>query len=123
LQIWRSEKAKIVHGTQVINSLLDIFSSAADTISICANSRFPSQLLSLEIIKKTIAAKNSRIKQRYLVEVAKDNIPYCRNLMDIVAQNDNSFRHSDEVEANSIVSERVSGFNNFEGTTSTGYKQ
>jgi two-component system, OmpR family, sensor histidine kinase VicK len=105
LQIWRSEKAKIVHGTQVVNSLLDIFSSAANMISVCGNSRFPSQLLSLEIIKKTIAAKNSRIKQRYLVEVARDNIPYCRNLMDIVAQNDN-FRHSDEVEANSIVSAR-----------------
>ena len=105
MQIWRSEKAKIVHGTQVVNSLLDIFSSAANMISVCGNSRFPSQLLSLEIIKKTIAAKNSRIKQRYLVEVAKDNIPYCRNLMDIVAQNDN-FRHSDEVEANSIVSAR-----------------
>ena len=105
MQIWSSEKAKIVHGTQVVNSLLDIFSSAANMISVCGNSRFPSQLLSLEIIKKTIAAKNSRIKQRYLVEVAKDNIPYCRNLMDIVAQNDN-FRHSDEVEANSIVSER-----------------
>jgi two-component system sensor histidine kinase VicK len=95
-----------VHGTQVVNSLLDIFSSAANMISVCGNSRFPSQLLSLEIIKKTIAAKNSRIKQRYLVEVARDNITYCRNLMDIVAQNDNSFRHSDEVEANSIVSER-----------------
>ena len=94
-----------MHGTQVINSLLDIFFSTADTISICGNSRFPSQLLSLEIIKKTIVAKNSRIKQRYLVEVARDNITYCRNLMDIVAQNDN-FRHSDEVEANSIVSER-----------------
>ena len=94
-----------MHGTQVVNSLLDIFSSAANMISVCGNSRFPSQLLSLEIIKKTIAAKNSRIKQRYLVEVAKDNIPYCRNLMDIVAQNDN-FRHSDEVEANSIVSAR-----------------
>jgi two-component system, OmpR family, sensor histidine kinase VicK len=105
LQIWRSEKAKIVHGTQVVNSLLDIFSSAANMISICGNSRFPSQLLSLEIIKKTITANNSRIKQRYLVEVAKDNILYCKNLMDIVAQNDN-FRHSDEVEANSIVSAR-----------------
>jgi hypothetical protein len=39
----------------------------------------------------------------------------------VVAQNDN-FRHS-EVEANSVVSERESGFNNFEGTTSTGYIQ
>lgn len=95
-----------MHGTQVVNALLDIFSSAANMISVCCNSKFPSQLLSLEITRKAIAAKNSRIKQRYLVEVAKENIPYLRDLMDIVAQNDNSFRHSDEVEANSIVSER-----------------
>jgi two-component system sensor histidine kinase VicK len=106
MQIWRSEKAKIMHGTQVVNTLLDIFSSASNIINICGNSRFPSQLLSLEITKKAIASKNSRIKQRYLVEVAKDNISSCKNLLEIVAQNDSNFRHSDEVEANFVVSEK-----------------
>jgi sugar-specific transcriptional regulator TrmB len=97
-----------VHGTQVVNALLDIFSSASNTISICSNSKFVSQLLSLEITKETIAAKSRRIRrQRYLVEVVKDNISSCRNLMKIVAQNDsNFFRHSDEVEANFVVSEK-----------------
>jgi two-component system, OmpR family, sensor histidine kinase VicK len=97
-----------VHGTQVINALLDIFSSATNTIRICGNSRFLPQLLSLEITKKAIAVKNSRMRQRYLVEVVKDNIPSCRNLIILVAhQNDsNFFRHSDEVEANFVVTEK-----------------
>jgi two-component system, OmpR family, sensor histidine kinase VicK len=108
LQVWRSEKAKIVHGTQVVNALLDIFSSASNTINICGNSKFLPQLPSLEITKETIAAKSRRIRrQRYLVEVVKDNISSCRNLMKIVAQNDSNFlRHLDEVEANFVVSEK-----------------
>src|SRR5919109_460262 len=107
LQIWKSEKAKIVHGTQVVNALLDIFSSASNMLNICGNSKFLSQLLSLEITKETISAKSRRIRQRYLVDVTKDNIPSCRNLIKIVAHNDsNFFRHSDEVESNFVVSEK-----------------
>jgi signal transduction histidine kinase len=106
LQIWGLEKAKIVHGTQVVNVLIDIFSSAINEISICGNPKFPSQLLSLDITKKAIAAKNNRTNQRYLIEVGKDNIQSCRNLMEIVAQNDSNFRHSGDVEANFVVSEK-----------------
>ena len=106
MQIWGLEKAKIVHGTQVVNVLLDIFSSATNEISICGNPKFPSQLLSLDITKKAIAAKNNRTNQRYLIEVGKDNIHSCRNLMEIVAQNDSNFRHSGDVEANFVVSEK-----------------
>jgi two-component system sensor histidine kinase VicK len=97
-----------VHGTQVVNAFLDIFSSATYAISICGNSKFPSQLLSLEITKKAISAKSSRIKQRYLAEVIKDNIPSCRNLLELIAHQNSSnlFRHSDEVEANFVVTEK-----------------
>jgi two-component system sensor histidine kinase VicK len=106
LQIWRSEKAKIVHGTQVVNALLDIFSSANNTISVCCNSKFPSQLLSLEITKKTISSKKSQIKQRYLIEVIKDNIASCKNLIEVVGRDNPDFRHSDEAKANLVVSEK-----------------
>jgi two-component system sensor histidine kinase VicK len=95
-----------VHGTQVVNSLLDIFSSANNIINVCCNSKFPSQLLSLEITRKTMAAKNNLIKQRYLVEVVKDNIAACRNLIEVVGRNNSNFRHSDEIEANFLVSEK-----------------
>lgn len=95
-----------MHGTQVVNALLDIFSTANNTISVCCNSKFPSQLLSLEITKKTISAKKSQIKQRYLIEVIKDNITSCKNLIEVVGRDNPDFRHSDEVEANFVVSEK-----------------
>jgi two-component system, OmpR family, sensor histidine kinase VicK len=53
-----------------------------------------------------MAAKNSLIKQRYLVEVVKDNIAACRNLIEVVGRNNSNFRHSDEIEANFLVSEK-----------------
>ena len=109
MKLWGpSEKNKVLHRTEVINALLDIFSSAVNTIYICGNSKFPLQLLSLEITKKIIlvtANKNNRVKQRYLLEITKDNIQYCRNLMQIVGY-DNYFRHSDDIEANFVVSEK-----------------
>jgi two-component system sensor histidine kinase VicK len=101
-----SQKTKILHRTDVLNSLVDIFSSAADTINICGNSKFASQLLSLETTKKAIvSAKNNGIKQRYLFDITKDNIKYCRNLIEIVGHDD-YFRHSDEIEANFVVNEK-----------------
>ena len=109
MKLWgASEKNKVLHRTEVINALLDIFSSAVNMIYICGNSKFPLQLLSLEITKKTIlvtANKNNRVKQKYLLEITKDNIQYCRNLMQIVGH-DNYFRHSDDIEANFVVSEK-----------------
>ena len=109
MKLWdASEKNKVLHRTEVINVLLDIFSSAVNTIYICGNSKFPLQLLSLEITKKTIlvtANKNNRVKQKYLLEITKDNIQYCRNLMQIVGHN-NYIRHSDDIEANFVVSEK-----------------
>jgi hypothetical protein len=75
LLLWGvSEKAKILHRIEVINTLLDIFSSAANTINICGNSKFPLQLLSLEITKKTIlasATKNNRTKQDTFLKLQK----------------------------------------------------
>ncbi len=90
----------------MLNVLVDIFSSATNKISICSNSKFPPQLLSLDITKKAIATKNNRsINQRYLVEVVKDKILTCKNLMEIADQNISNFRHSDDIEANFIVNE------------------
>jgi hypothetical protein len=103
-----SKKNKILHRTEVVNALLDIFSSAANMIYVCGNSKFILQLLSLEITKETILAtanKNNHVEQRFLFEITKDNIQYCRNLMRIVG-NDNHFYHSNDIEANFVVSEK-----------------
>jgi two-component system sensor histidine kinase VicK len=103
-----SEKNKILHRSKVINALLDIFSSAENMIYVCGNSKFPLQLLSLETTRKAILAtanKNNRVKQKYLFEITKDNTQDCRNLMQLVV-NGNYFCHSEDIEANFVVSEK-----------------
>jgi two-component system, OmpR family, sensor histidine kinase VicK len=77
--------------------MLDIFYDAEHRIDICGNSKFPSYIFSFEQIKKAIiASKNKGIRQRYIVEIAKENIQYCKELIKLVKD----LRHSDQIEAN-----------------------
>ncbi|HZB16357.1 MAG TPA: HAMP domain-containing sensor histidine kinase [Nitrososphaeraceae archaeon] len=92
-----SKKTRILHHAQVVNAMLDIFYDAEDRIDICGNSKFPSYIFSFEPIKKAIvASKNKGTRQRYIIEITKDNIQYCKELMRIVKD----LRHSDQIEAN-----------------------
>jgi two-component system, OmpR family, sensor histidine kinase VicK len=77
--------------------MLDIFYDAEHRIDICGNSKFSSYIFSFEQIKKAIiASKNKGIRQRYIVEIAKENIQYCKELIKLVKD----LRHSDQIEAN-----------------------
>src|SRR5215203_6928644 len=54
-------------------------------------------MFSFEPIKKAIlAAKNNGIRQRYIVEITKENIQYCKELIKLVKD----LRHSDQIENN-----------------------
>ncbi|HEY9386521.1 MAG TPA: HAMP domain-containing sensor histidine kinase [Nitrososphaeraceae archaeon] len=90
----------------MINKILDIFLTAVNSINICGNSKFPSQLLRLELTRKAIlTTKNNGVRQRYLFEITKDNIQYCKNFMQII-DHDDFFRHSDEIENNFVANEK-----------------
>ena len=92
-----SKKTRILHRVQVVNAILDIFYDAEHRIDICGNSKLPSYIFSFEPIKKAIvASKNKGTRQRYIIEITKDNIQYCKELMRIVKD----LRHSDQIEAN-----------------------
>jgi two-component system, OmpR family, sensor histidine kinase VicK len=94
------EKTRILHRSQVVNAIVDIFYNAEDRIYICGNSQFPKLIFSFEQIRKAIlAAKNNGIRQRYIVEITKENIQYCKELMQLV----DDLRHSDHTEANFIL--------------------
>jgi signal transduction histidine kinase len=94
------EKTRILHRSQVVNAIVDIFYNAEDRIYICGNSQFPKLIFSFEQIRKAIlAAKNSGIRQRYIVEITKENIQYCKELIKLV----DDLRHSDHTEANFIL--------------------
>jgi hypothetical protein len=89
-----------LHRAQVVNAVIDIFYDAEHRIDICGNSKFPPLIFSFEPIKKAIlAAKNNGIRQRYIIEITKENIQYCKELMQLV----DDPRHSDHTEANFIL--------------------
>jgi two-component system, OmpR family, sensor histidine kinase VicK len=94
------EKTRILHRSQVVNAIVDIFYNAEDRIYICGNSQFPKLIFSFEPIRKAIlAAKNSGIRQRYIVEITREHIQYCKELIKLV----DDLRHSDHTEANFIL--------------------
>ncbi len=86
-----------MHRTEVINAILDIFSNANHRIDVCGNSNFPLKISSFESVKKVvIAAKNRGIGLRFIIEITKENLHYCKDLMKITDE----LRHMDQIEAN-----------------------
>jgi two-component system, OmpR family, sensor histidine kinase VicK len=92
-----ADKTKILHRAQVINTIVDVFYNAKHRVDVCGNSKFLSLIFSFEPIRKAIiASKNKGIRQRYIIEITKENIKYCKELMQLV----DDLRHSDQIEAN-----------------------
>jgi two-component system, OmpR family, sensor histidine kinase VicK len=93
-----------LYQSDVINGISDIFYNSEHRVAICGNSRFPSLIFSFESIRKAIVdAKNRGIRQRYIFEITKENINYCKELMRMV--DDLQVRHSDQIEANFALNE------------------
>ena len=62
----------------------------------------PTLAIDIESIKKSFVDTKSRgIKLRYLTEITKDNIDYCKELMKIVDE----FRHLEGIKTNFMLSE------------------
>jgi signal transduction histidine kinase len=98
-----ADKTRILHRTQVINAILEIFYDAEHRIDICGNSKFSSLIFSFESIRKAmLSAKNKGIRQRYIVEITKENIQYCREIIKLV----DDLRHSGQIEANFALNEK-----------------
>lgn len=94
-----------MYQSDVINSISDIFYNSQQRVAICGNFRFPSLILSFESIRLAIVdAKKRGIRQRYIFEITKDNISYCKELIAIVGD-DLQLRHSNYIEANFVLNE------------------
>ena len=106
--LFRRDKGRItiLHGAQVINALLQIFSTADNRIDVCGNYKFPSKIFSFESVNKLrldAAARNRNLKQRYIFQITKESVRYCKELM---ATGNNELRHMDDIEANFAVNEK-----------------
>ncbi|MFL6405835.1 MAG: ATP-binding protein [Nitrososphaeraceae archaeon] len=91
-----------MHNAEVINTLLQIFSNAQYKIDICGNSKFLTRVFSFSAVNKIRldACKRKGLRQRYVFEITKENIYYCKILMKGA-----ELRHLDENEANFVTNE------------------
>src|ERR687885_839329 len=82
--------------------LLQIFSNAQHSIDICGNSKFLMKIFSFSVVDKIRldAYKRKDLRQRYIFEITKENVHYCKSLM-----NTAEVRHLEGHEANFVTNE------------------
>ena len=94
---------RLIYGVDnVINTELQFFSNARKTIDTCMNYTRPELAIVLEPIRKAfLDAKSRSVGLRYITEITKDNISYCKGLMTIVDE----LKHLEGIKGNFMLSE------------------
>lgn len=97
------QRIDVVAGFQNISKLYQqLFLNAKIKIDNCINYYNLISYFELELIKKTIIeAKTRGVMVRYITEITKDNIQYCKELVKIVDE----LRHLDGIKSNFMLSE------------------
>ena len=94
---------RLIEGTdKVLNTELLFFSNARKRIDTCMNYTRPELAIVLEQIKKAfLDAKARSVRLRYITEITKDNLSYCKELALLVDE----LRHLDGIKGNFMLSE------------------
>jgi two-component system sensor histidine kinase VicK len=93
---------KLYSAENIINALLQFLSKANDRIDSCADYKGPSVAIGVQEYKKLLFALKTRgIKLRYITEITKENVHYCKELIKFGYD----IRHLDGIKANFSVSE------------------
>jgi len=97
------EKTEIFHGTDnVIAAMIQFSSRTKSRIEVCVDNTRPSLAIRIEQLKKSFMnAKNRGVRLRCITEINKENISYCKELLEIV----NELRHLDGIKGNFYLSE------------------
>jgi hypothetical protein len=80
-----SEKIEIIHGLdKTTEAIIEFLYSAEVSMNICADHAWPSVAMGVEVYKKGLfELKTRNVKFRTITDVTKDNIEYCKELMQI----------------------------------------
>jgi signal transduction histidine kinase len=97
-----TERSEVLYGTEnAKNLLLQIASQAKRRIDVCDDYTIPSVNIPAELFKRLLSqAKSGQIRFRYLTEITKGNIEYCKQIMEIA-----EVRHLYGIKANFGVSD------------------
>ncbi|HZD82205.1 MAG TPA: HAMP domain-containing sensor histidine kinase [Nitrososphaeraceae archaeon] len=99
-----NETTKIFHGTEnSTKALVEFVSKAKQRIDSVVDSTAPSIIIETESIRKErfSAAKDRGVKFRYVTEITKDNISYCKEMLKFASE----IRHLDGIKGNFEVSD------------------
>ncbi len=99
----QTEKVEVQYGIEnSVRIIQNFFSNVRKTACLCLESNAPSLTLEIkeyrDILNNTVVKRG--IKLRYLTEITKENLPYCKQLMNVV-----ELRHLDGIKGNFAVSE------------------
>ena len=92
----------MVNRMNIISTEIQLFSNSKKKVDTCMNYTRPQLAITIEPIKNAFRnAKKRGIKLRYLTEITKDNISYCKELMTIVDE----LKHLEGRKGNFMISE------------------
>ncbi len=93
------EKTKVYHGTENANNIiLNFVNNTRNKLDACLDANGPSVMTDVQSIKEArINAKDRGVNFRYITEITKDNLSYCKIL---IKEFDAELRHLDEVKGN-----------------------
>ena len=99
----RPSSMKVICGTtKVVQTEVRFFHKAKNKADTYMNYTRPPLAITFEPIKKAfLDAKRRGVHLRYLTEITKDNLSYCKELIEIVHE----LRHLDKIKGNYMVSE------------------
>jgi signal transduction histidine kinase len=97
----RATPTQIIHGEQnVVNTLLQIISNAKYKIDACVDHTRPYLAIHINQLREVfLTAKKRGVKVRYLTEINKENIYYCKQLLTMVDE----LRHLGGIRGNFYV--------------------
>ena len=97
------EKTEVWYGIEyTINKTLQTLSEVKYRFDNCGDVRHPSIIVTTEPVRKAfIDVKNRGVKTRFITEITKDNLHYCKQLVQVVSE----VRHLDGVKGNFAVGE------------------
>jgi two-component system, OmpR family, sensor histidine kinase VicK len=98
------ERTEVVYGIEnVINTVLQFLSQTNNKIDACVDYTRPSLSIDFLALKNAfLNAKKRGVKLRYVTEITKDNISYCKQLLTTMVY---ELRHLDGMKGNFYISE------------------
>jgi two-component system, OmpR family, sensor histidine kinase VicK len=92
---------KVLSGVEtVVNTLVEFLDKSDDEVFACVDQTRPA--LNISLMKEAfLRAKKRGVRLKYITEITKDNLPYCKKLLALVDE----LRHLDGIKGNFYISE------------------